>query len=393
MGWVGDYYWTHGPIVLAPDSLRRAWREELSVSEARKLAGARKALSVQKTKSGPAIVLPGGKHTTWLPIDSRCGFLVRQDKYLHPRYVEELFEELDPSWFEGPWRKVTTISIDEPLHLFDAVAGGLAEHGDDEEGQSRCDEYFVLELDPGRYVVQRSRATVVVQSREAEVVIFRLVREGHTMPKLSPVPKPMKPPPLPIARETVELASSLEFVATDGGPFVLIHADDLGRWYGVLDENGEFLDDDQDADYWRACVNEHVAVVEGCRGIQVLSIQGPISHAFHRTHDGGLFIGWQGADTAAGCLGAVLAQSEDAWAYRDFTWRVRGPAILMDANRDGRQLDRDRWPVVDLEPGEYLVGVLFGDSTHELDGEVQHPDGRIEKLMVSALRLRGPMKD
>lgn len=391
MGWVGDYYWTHGPIVLAPAAQRRAWRESLSASEAKKLVGVKKALSVQNTKGGRAIVLPGGNHTTWIPIDSRSGYLVRRQNHLHPRYVEELFEELDPSWFEGPWRKVATLSIAGELHLFDTVAGGIAAQGDD-TGESRCDEYFVLELDPGRYVVHRSRTTFAVQSREAEVTIFRLVREGHEMPELTSVPKPTKPEPLAIAPATVELAKSLEFVGTDGGPFVLVHEDDLRRWYGVLDEDGEFLDQDEDADYWRACVGGYVEVVEGCRGIEVLSIQGPIGHAFHPTHDGGLFIGWQGADSAAGCLGAVLAQSEEAWAYRDFTWRVRGPAILMDANRDGRDFDRERWPVIDLEPGEYLVAVLFGDSAYEF-GEVRHPDGRLEKLMVCAVRLRGPMKD
>ena len=43
------------------------------------------------------------------------------------------------------------------------------------------------------------------------------------------VPKPTKPEPLIIDTKTVELAESLQFVGTDGGPFVVIHERDGWR--------------------------------------------------------------------------------------------------------------------------------------------------------------------
>ena len=395
MGWVGEYHWSHGPIVIASDALRRRWRASMSVGDAKKLAAAKKAFARLTLSEGSALVLPGGNHTTWIPLDRRSGYLVRRQKYLHPRYVEALFESLEPSWFEGPWKKVGTVTVDEDLHLFDVAATGLAQHGADPEDVSRCGDWFVLELDAGRYEIHRSRMTLAVEARDAEIEIFRVLRSGHDIPVVEGAPKPSKPVPLRIDDAVSEAAASLTFVGTDGGPLVLVHEDDLPRWYGVVDEDGEFVDDaDGDADYWRACAGAgDAALVEGCRGVQVLALRDPIAHAFHRTRDGGIFVAWQGADTAAGLLGAVLAQSEDAWAYRDFTWRVRGPALLMDANRDGRDFDRERWPVIELEAGDYLVAVLFGDGAHEFDGEVRHPDGTVERVMVSAVRLRGPMTD
>ena len=397
MSWVGEYYWTHGPIVLGPNELREAWRAELPKRDAKKLNRIEKSFASFDSEHGSAFVLPGGEHTTWIPVDSRSGFLVRRDDYLHPRRVEMLAELLDASWFTGPWRKVTSFRVKAPLHLFDVVSGAVAAHDGEElaraQATSRCGDYFVLELEPGPYVVHESRATVVVESREAALSVFRIVREGHVMPVLDPVPKPTKPEPLIIEPRTVELAESLQFVGTDGGPFVVIHERDLADWYGVVDEDGELIDEPGDADYWRACEIGYAGLVEGIRGVSVLAISGPIAHAFFRTGDGGFFIGWQGADTAAGCLGAVLAQPEDVWEYDDFTWEVTGPALMMDANRDGRDFDRERWPRVELEPGKYLVARLVASSTHEFDGEVRHPDGRIERLMVSAVRLRGPIHE
>lgn len=397
MGWVGEFFWTHGPIVLGTPELRRVWHATLPKSDAVRLTGIKKAFSRFENEHGPAWVLPGGNHTTWIPVDARSGFLVRRDNYLHPRRVEMLVDILEPSWFTGPWRKLTSFHAETPLHLFDTVSGAIAAHEGEElqkaQAESRCDNYFVLELDAGDYVVHKSQATIVVESREAVVTVFRLRREGHTMPTLVSVEKPSKPEPLQVTSGTIELAKSLKFVGTDGGPFVLIHESDLARWYGVVDEDGEFIDEPDDADYWRACGIGMVGVVEGIRGVQTLAIDGPIAHAFHRTADGGIFIGWQGADTAAGCLAAVLAQTEDAWSYEDFTFEIRGPAILMDANRDGRDFDRERWPRIELETGRYLVAQLVVSATNEFDGEVRHPDGTLERLMVSAIRLRGPLRD
>jgi len=373
-------------LVVGPAALRSRWFEGLPKKEAIALATSRKALTSFEYAEGTAWVLKGGNHTVWIPIDDDCGMLVRRIDYLDGRRLADLFD-LDLSWFEGPWKKLGTMELAAGAELFDSVAPPIAKPPTNRarlekaRETERCHEYVPLGLAAGRYTLHSCKTHISVSSRDIGVSAIRVVREGRSMPRLTPVPRREKPEPITITKDAVRAAKAMRFVETDGGPFVLVHETDLKRWWGVFDQDAEPVDEPADADYWRACLSD-VGLVEGQRGIEVLSVPGPVGHAFVRTRNGGLFIGWQGADTAAGCLAAVKAQPEDVWEDIGGTWRARGPARLIDANRDGRALDRERWLAVDLPAATYVV------ETMSFLGQARHPQGAVEDLSVSAVRFR-----
>ncbi len=383
--WIGSYGWEHGPIVLAPPAARERWKAGFTKADGDLLAAVRKRASSLELPEGEALVFPKGRHSSWLPIDGSAGMLVRRKGYLPPDLIEELFGSLHASFFDG-WRKIGEWSLDGPRVWVDTVAYAVGGHDDRVEldealARSRCTEALALELEPGTYVLHVSLTTLAVGSREVEMEAIRFLREGRDAPQLAAAVRPKKPDPITAPPKAAELAEDLRFVGTDGGPLVLVHEKELEGWRGVLGEDDQYVDEPGDADYWRACVPAG-RVIEGVRGVRALSLEGPIAHAFVPTDDGGVFLAWQGADSAAGCVAALLAQPESAWEPTDERWESTGPAWLFDANRDGRELDREAWIRVELPPGDHRISVLPG-----FDGEVKHEDGRVEPVSITAVRL------
>ena len=193
-----------------------------------------------------------------------------------------------------------------------------------------------------------------------------------------------------------EQAKELYFVGHgDGGPCVIVPRSVLTRYWGAFDEDGE------------SCTDSHYQEATDANGAlfrvgdeDVFVLHEVAGTSFVPSDSGGFLVRCVGAKSAAAVLGVALTQ-----AYRPLElrkWRVpAGGLVLLHGTVDGRTITKaldaaaaegrsrpskgEPFLIIDLPAGEDAVDEL---EVREFGGDVEHPDGSVERVMVQAFRLR-----
>ncbi|MBX3204516.1 MAG: hypothetical protein KF764_05575 [Labilithrix sp.] len=195
-----------------------------------------------------------------------------------------------------------------------------------------------------------------------------------------------------------EQAKGLYFVGHgDGGPCVIVPRSSLTRYWGVFDEDGESCADSHS--HYQEAIDASGALFRvGDDDVFVLHEEAGTS--FVPSDGGGYLVRWVGAKSAAAVLGVALTQKYRPLELR--RWRVpAGGLVLLHGTVDGRTVTKavdaaaakgssrpskgEPFLIIDLPAGEYAVDDL---EASEFDGDVKHPDGSTERVMVRAFRLR-----
>lgn len=381
--WIGEYHWTHGPLVLATEKARAAIAESLSEPDRKKLvaAGKKKAPLVPLDLGPHALyVLPGANHTRVRAIDAKSALLVRRLGHVNPNLQLPEVMAYEPGWTTEPWTAVkeTLVVSKEGFVLFDAIA----QHPEAPQNAKRARDAIPLGLPAGKYVVELIPEQKF--ARGFSVSLLYAHPADHRPELASKRAPPGVPAPLEISKDVARAAKKLAFVETTGGPFLFLPERAAEDWWGVCDEAGEAVFGKEKCDYDRACAVKGEVGTLKVKDATALVLGTPDITAAHLLDDGLLLLRWVGADHAAALLAAALGPGK----YRPtkITLESRGePWILMDSSLDGRTLrtagkkERSR---VQLPKGRYRV-----EQLQEWNGEVLL-DGKKSEVMASAVRLR-----
>jgi hypothetical protein len=380
--WIGDYLWTHGPLVLASERARKAIAKTLAEPDRKALvaAGKKKQPIVPATIAGHAVyVLPGANHTRVVEIDRRATLLVRRLAHANP--VTELKQAMtyEPGWTTEPW-KPQKLVLEVPkggLVLFDAIA----QHAQAAENARRAARSIPLGLPAGSYVVEYIAEQKFGRRFSASLLFVHPA--DHRPPLGATRARPGVPAPLAITPELAKAAKRLVFVSTTGGPLLLVPERVVKAWKGVCNEAGDAVFGDEPTDYDRACEAGGAVGAVDVGGAGALVLGSPDSTALHPIDGGLLLPRWVGADHGAALLAAALGPGK----FKPTKLRVtsRGePWVLMDSSLDGRKLRKARaqeWQRVTLPKGSYTVEVM-----KEWNGEVVLA-GKSSEVMAGAVRL------
>jgi hypothetical protein len=164
------------------------------------------------------------------------------------------------------------------------------------------------------------------------------------------------------------MGSGLKWIASTGGPLLLIHDEDRDKWLGVYRRDGDELEVDPDftnperTDYGRACsVSGLVGFVDvGGREALVFGDE-PAQTAWRPDSggEGGTFARWIWADDEAAAGRSLDTAPPEGWEG-DGTFVVdSGSLLLLDSAEAGSRVTEASSLQVVLEPGEYTVETLL----------------------------------
>ncbi|MFF7205500.1 Imm21 family immunity protein [Streptomyces sp. NPDC008141] len=133
----------------------------------------------------------------------------------------------------------------------------------------------------------------------------------------------------------------LTWVASMGGPLIVVPVSALQDWGGCTEAGMVIGDTDESDDYDRACAVDDLAGVipideSGTRALVLGDEPATTCYLPERR----LFLRWLAADSDADLLAAaerVLADPETAWENCG-VWETDGPAVLMDSAESGEDL-------------------------------------------------------
>lgn len=278
------------------------------------------------------------------------------------------------AWTTEPWKpsKQTLVVPKSGLVLFDAIA----QHPQAPQNAERGQTWLPLELTPGTYVLETAQQAF---DRRAAVSLLYLHPQGHR-PELGGEAAPAAPAALVIDKATAAAAKKLKFVESEGGPLVFMPERVAAKWWGICNEQGDEVYDDEPTHYERACkVRGEVGVLEVGDG-DALVLGTPQSTAAHLLEHGLLLLRWVGADHAA----AVLAPALGPGVYKATKLVItsRGePWLLFDSAEDGRKLAKKNIARVTVPKGRYRIELM-----KEWNGEVSL-NGATSEVMTAAVRL------
>ena len=151
--------------------------------------------------------------------------------------------------------------------------------------------------------------------------------------------------------------ANVAWVATGGGPLIVVPESVLESWNGADAEDGDELDDDieeEPGDYGRACAVGGYAGVIDVGGTPALVLgDDPAATTFVPEHS--LFLRRLAADSEEAALGALGRAMEVAGWEEATHWDVPGPVVLFDSAFSAADLGSTSSLRVDLAPGRYRV--------------------------------------
>lgn len=379
-GWVGEYYWTYGPLVLGTEAARKAIAKGLAEADrkALKAAGGKRAPFVPVKVAGhDVVVLPGAHHTRAIAIDAKAAMLIRRVAYVNPSTVGiDQALAYDPGWTTEPWKAVKTPLVVPKggFVLFDAIA----QHATAPQNAERAQESIAVPLVPGRYVVEHVAEQKFGKGLSAQLLY---IHPADHRPALSAATaQPAAPAALVIAKDVAAAAKKLRFVESEGGPLVFLPARAAKAWWGVCDEAGDAVYGKKPTHYDRACDAKGATPVLDVGGARALVLRGPDSTALHPTADGALLVRWIGADHAAAVLAPALGPGVFAKTTQTLV-SAGEPWLLFDSALDGRALPKRAVATITLPEGTYAV-----EAMDEWSGAVSLA-GKASEVMTTAIRL------
>jgi hypothetical protein len=377
--YVGEYYWTHGPLVLGSEAARKAIATALSEADRKKLvaAGKKKQPVVATKVAGHAVyVLPRADHTRVAAVDKKAAVLVRRNAYANPVLDLPRVMKYDLDWTSEPWKPQVQSLVVPPggLVLFDAIA----QHPDPVQKKDRGREWLRLGLPPGTYVVEYIKEQRF--GRGSSVSLLYVHPKDHR-PAIGGGATPGAPPPLVIDKPVAAAAKKLRFITSEGGPLLFLPERAAKQWWGVCNEEGESVFDKEPTHYDRACAVRGDAGTLKVDGATAVVLGTPDQTALHPLEDGVLLVRWVGADHAAGLLAAAVGPG----VYKPLkpTLTSNGePWLLFDSAQDGRSLGKKDFARITIPKGTYRVELMT-----EWDGDVSL-GGKTSGVMATAVRLR-----
>jgi hypothetical protein len=184
-----------------------------------------------------------------------------------------------------------------------------------------------------------------------------------------------------------------EFVGSHGGPILILPEAFLNRWWGVFNDEGKPVYQQESTDYDRACVGGDLPLKISLRDASpgdthswALVLECPDPSQFVPIENGVLVVRWVGAETTSGLLSVALQVPEAMWELDCLRLEVpSGGLAMLDSAGDGRRpgdLDNGLGRI-DLTPGTYAI-----DRLVEVDTTVEHPAGNDEEVMTQLIRFR-----
>ncbi len=192
-----------------------------------------------------------------------------------------------------------------------------------------------------------------------------------------------KPATMPVITAEVRRKSrTLKFVESNGGPLIVVPGEVVADWHGVYNAQGEFIFETEPCDYDRAChyrAPKPFAIAVG--KMKALVLPGSMPTAWYPVKDGGLFIRWGGADSAAALLQVALDLPPAKWRATRIHLVIgqKKSLFLFDSAEDGSKMARRKKSALALPAGDYRLAVagqgltgsiLDGDKLSEYSVEV-----------------------
>ena len=370
MSFVGEYFHTNGPLVLASDATRKAMMKSLSETDRKaiKSAGTKKAPIVPIEIGGKrAYVLPGSEHTAVKPLDGRAVMLVRRNGYFNPVLELDKVMQYEPGWTTEPWKTLDLV-LEVPrggLVLFDA----MAQYPDKKNpsNNERGVPALAAMLPPGKFVIEH-----VPQQKFARnfAVSLLYIHPADHRPALSAQDeKPGVPAPLVIDKATAAAAKKLKFVESEGGPLIFMPERVLKEWRGI-----------ETKDYDRACGVRGAVGPLSVGSATAIVLTTPDSTAACQHDKDLLLLRWVGADHAAALLAAATGPGK--YKKTKTTIESKGETwVLFDSGDDGQKLKKSSGSRIELPKGRYRV-----DEMDEWNGDVVLA-GEKSEVMATAVRL------